>query len=81
LTPQMNIIYSLLHTFFQEESTYVLFMILTSFLINILQTNGIGFITSNIIQSVQNKNAALSLQLLELRDYPEKENRHLRNYY
>jgi hypothetical protein len=77
----MNIIYSLLHTFFQEESTYVLFMILTSFLINILQTNGIGFITSNIIQSVQNKNAALSLQLLELRDYPEKENRHLRNYY
>lgn len=59
----MNIIYSLLHTFFQEESTYVLFMILTSFLINILQTNGVGFITSNIIQSVQNKNAALSLQL------------------
>lgn len=58
----MNIIYSLIYTFFKEESTYVIAMILTSFLINILQTNGITYISSNIIQSIQNKNEFLSQQ-------------------
>ena len=52
----MNIIYSLLYTFYQEESVYVWSMVFTSFLINILQTNGIAYITSNIIQSIQKSN-------------------------
>ena len=53
----MNIIYFLLLKFFKEEKTNTIFMILNSFLINILQTNGISFITANIITSLQNKNS------------------------
>ena len=56
----MNIIYSLLYTFYQEESVYVWSMVFTSFLINILQTNGIAYITSNIIQSIQKSNFDMS---------------------
>jgi ABC-type bacteriocin/lantibiotic exporter with double-glycine peptidase domain len=49
----MNIIYWLLWKFFQEEKQNTIFMILNSFLINVLQTNGISFITANIITSLQ----------------------------
>jgi len=52
----MNIIYFLLLKFFNEEKTNIIMMIINSFVINILQTNGISFITANIITSLQNKN-------------------------
>jgi ABC-type bacteriocin/lantibiotic exporter with double-glycine peptidase domain len=52
----MNIIYFLLLKFFNEEKTNTIFMIINSFLMNILQTNGISFITANIITSLQIKN-------------------------
>ena len=52
----MNIIYFLLLKFFNEEKTNTIFMIINSFLINMLQTNGISFITANIITSLQQKN-------------------------
>jgi len=52
----MNIIYLLLIKFFNEEKTNTIFMIINSFLINMLQTNGISFITANIITSLQHKN-------------------------
>lgn len=51
----MNIIYFLLLKFFNEEKINTIMMIINSFLINILQTNGISFITANIITSLQNK--------------------------
>jgi ABC-type bacteriocin/lantibiotic exporter with double-glycine peptidase domain len=49
----MNIIYFLLLKFFNEEKTNTILMIINSFVINILQTNGISFITANIITSLQ----------------------------
>jgi ABC-type bacteriocin/lantibiotic exporter with double-glycine peptidase domain len=45
----MNIIYYLFSKFFKEEKTNILLLILASFTINILQTNGISYITANII--------------------------------
>ena len=52
----MNIIYFLLLKFFNEEKTNTILMIMNSFVINILQTNGISFITANIITSLQTNN-------------------------
>jgi len=51
----MNIVFELLHNFFHEEIFNTSFMILTSFIINILQTNGISYITAKIIDFA-NKN-------------------------
>jgi ABC-type bacteriocin/lantibiotic exporter with double-glycine peptidase domain len=51
----MNIIYYLFSKFFKEEKTNIILLILASFAINILQTNGISFITANIINFVQKK--------------------------
>lgn len=52
----MNIIYYLLNIFFKEEQLNTGFMVLTSILINILQTNSISYITANIIGSLQKNN-------------------------
>lgn len=52
----MNIIYYLLLKFFNEEKINTIFMIINSFLINILQTNGISYITASIITSLQSEN-------------------------
>ena len=52
----MNIIYYLLGNFFREESMYTILMIVTSFIINLFQTNGISFITATIINSIQKNN-------------------------
>ena len=49
----MNIIYFLLTKFFKEESVNTILMILTSLTINVFQTNGISFITANIIDFIQ----------------------------
>lgn len=52
----MNIVYSLLNTFFKEEQFNIWLMIFTSFIINIFQTNGISFLTANIIESLNKNN-------------------------
>lgn len=49
----MNIIYYLFSKFLEEEKWNVLLLIFASFTINILQTNGISFITANIINFMQ----------------------------
>ena len=51
----MNIIYYLFSKFLIEEKINILLLILASFTINILQTNGISYITANIINFVQKK--------------------------
>lgn len=58
----MNIIDQLLKAFFTEEWITTSLMISTSLLINVLQTNGISFITANIIQSIQKHNQTATLQ-------------------
>lgn len=52
---EMNIIYILLFDFFQEEKMNMIFTILTSFILNLLQTNGISYITANIIHSLEKR--------------------------
>jgi len=49
----MNIVQLLLQNFFYHEQFNTIFMILTSFMINVLQTNGITFITANIINFIR----------------------------
>ena len=51
----MNIIYILLGEFFEEEKINMIFTILTSFILNLLQTNGISYITANIIHSLEKR--------------------------
>jgi len=51
----MNIVYFLLNKFFQEEILNTILMVLTSFVINIFQTNGISYISATIIDSIQKK--------------------------
>jgi ABC-type bacteriocin/lantibiotic exporter with double-glycine peptidase domain len=51
----MNIVYFLLNKFFQEERLNTILIILTSFVINIFQTNGISYISATIIDSIQKK--------------------------
>ena len=51
----MNIVYFLLNKFFQEERLNIILIILTSFVINIFQTNGISYISATIIDSIQKK--------------------------
>ena len=49
----MNIVYFLLNKFFQEEQINTILMVITSFVINIVQTNGISYISATIIDSIQ----------------------------
>jgi len=48
----MNIVYNLLQHFFYEEYVNTFLMIFTSFIINIIQTNGISYITAKIIDLI-----------------------------
>ena len=59
----MNIVYFLLNKFFQEEKVNTFLMVLTSFIINIFQTNGISYISATIIDSIQKK------QLMKASEY------------
>lgn len=52
----MNIVFYILHKFFQEESFYTIAMIICSFIMNIFQTNIISYITATIIESIHNFN-------------------------
>jgi ABC-type multidrug transport system fused ATPase/permease subunit len=52
----MNIVNFLLLDFFSQEKGNTILLILTSLVINILQTNGISFITANMIDHIQKNN-------------------------
>ena len=54
----MNIVYQLLLKFFNEEKINTILMIVTTFILNIIQTNGISHISASIINSINNKNMA-----------------------
>lgn len=58
----MNIIYYLLNSFFDEERLNIGFMFLTSIIINIFQTNGISYITANIIEALNNRNNSIVIE-------------------
>lgn len=45
----MNIVYFLLHQFFNEETLNITLIVVTSFIINIFQTNGISYISATMI--------------------------------
>ena len=51
----MNIIYILLFEFFEEEAVNMILTIIISFAINLLQTNGISYITANIIHFLEKR--------------------------
>jgi uncharacterized membrane protein required for colicin V production len=51
-----NIVYYLLEEFFKEEKYHILLITAISFLINLLQTNSISYVTANIIDEIGNKN-------------------------
>ena len=51
----MNIIYILLFEFFEEEKINMILTIIISFAINLLQTNGISYITANIIHFLEKR--------------------------
>ena len=57
----MNIVQYLLTSFLSEEWTNVGLLILTSIVINILQTNGISFLTANIIQNMEQHEPKVAL--------------------
>lgn len=57
----MNIVQYLLSRFLSEERWNVGLMIFTSVVINILQTNGISFLTANIIQHLEEKQTQQAL--------------------
>ena len=61
----MNIVYFLLNIFFNEEKTNIFLMVLTSFIINLLQTNGISYINANIIDSLKNNNTIITFQFFQ----------------
>ena len=52
----MNIVYQLLLKFFNEEKVNAISMIITTFILNLIQTNGISHISASIINSINNKN-------------------------
>ena len=58
----MNIVYFLLGKFFNEETLNISLIILTSFIINIFQTNGISYISATMIDSIQ-KNDKVNVNL------------------
>lgn len=52
----MNIVYYLLGEFFKEEQINIFILTIISFVINLLQTNSISYITANIIEEIGAKN-------------------------
>ena len=49
----MNLVYELFSQFISKEKTTAIIIILASFIINIIQTGGISFITANIINFIK----------------------------
>ena len=58
----MNIIIYLLSIFFKKEKYKIIFILILTFIINILKINVLSYITANIIQSIQKNNIETSYQ-------------------
>ena len=61
----MNIVYFLLNIFFNEEKMNMFLMVFTSFIINILQTNGISYINAIIIDSLENNKTDITIRFFQ----------------
>jgi len=61
----MNIVYFLLNIFFNEEKMNIFLMVFTSFIINILQTNGISYINAIIIDSLENNKTDITIRFFQ----------------
>lgn len=57
-----NIVYYLLEEFFKEEKFHILLITAISFLINLLQTNSISYVTANIIDEIGHRNKSMVLK-------------------
>lgn len=58
----MNIVNYLLYVFFKEEATNTGILVLLSLIITLIQTNGISYITANIIQSVEKNSKKTTME-------------------
>ena len=58
----MNLLYYLFETFYRENQTQIITLLILSLAITIVQTNAISFITANIIQSIESNHIAESLR-------------------
>jgi ABC-type bacteriocin/lantibiotic exporter with double-glycine peptidase domain len=58
----MNIVNYLLYAFFKKEATNTGILVLLSLLITLIQTNGISYITANIIQSVEQNSKKMTME-------------------
>jgi len=77
----MNIVYNLLQHFFYEEYWNTILMIITSFLINIIQTNGISYITAKIIDYIHKNKRLLVYDFFKYFVYVSISYIILYNYY
>jgi ABC-type siderophore export system fused ATPase/permease subunit len=57
----MDIISYLISEFFKEEKTNTIILCILSLVITLIQTNGISYITANIIQSVEKNSKSLTM--------------------
>ena len=58
----MNIVNYLLYVFFKEEATNTGILVLLSLVITLIQTNGISYISANIIQSVEKNSKKMTME-------------------
>jgi ATP-binding cassette subfamily B protein len=58
----MNIVNYLLYVFFKEEATNTGILVLLSLVITLIQTNGISYITANIIQSIEKNSKKTTME-------------------
>ena len=54
----MNLVYNLFRDFIEKEYATVIVLVIVSFIINIIQTGGISFITANIINFIKDGKSA-----------------------
>ena len=61
----MNILYHLFDTFYQTEQTQIIWLLILSLAITIVQTNAISFVTANIIQGIESHDYAHSIRFFK----------------
>jgi len=58
----MNIVNYLLYVFLKKEATNTGILVLLSLFITLIQTNGISYITANIIESVEKNSKKMTME-------------------
>ena len=61
----MDIISYLVSEFFKEEKTNTIILCVLSLVITLIQTNGISYITANIIQSIEKNSKELTMKFFK----------------